>query len=155
MNGPTNGGHYSIQVLDLRRLSFTLGFTVQVDLVICRLFVCEFEYFRLLIYHFSGTYHRIYTYSWSVLYVSLMLFWFLSIAYNKVHLYINLSEHIGAIWSEKSLKKYASLLSPPSIFSPKVNTEDEKKVVLFTFVSFLLLILKAQSMKLFFLLETN
>ncbi len=38
---------------------------VQVDLVICGLFICEFAYLRLWIDHIFGTYPPIYSHSWS------------------------------------------------------------------------------------------
>ncbi len=38
---------------------------LQLDLVICGLFICKFVYLKLQIDHFSGTYPPIYNHSWS------------------------------------------------------------------------------------------
>jgi hypothetical protein len=56
-------------------------FSVTVDLVVCSLF-----YLRLQSNHFSGTYPPNYNHSWS--FYMQIVFWFLSIAYNEVHLYL-------------------------------------------------------------------
>jgi len=66
---------------------------VQLALVICRLFICDFAYMRLRSDYFSKTYPLLYSHPWSFLYTNSLyasiFFWSLSLAYNDWNLYLN------------------------------------------------------------------
>ncbi len=57
--------HYLQSTKDMPLKCTKKWFNVQVDLVICCLFICEFAYLRLQIDHIFGTYPPIYSHSWS------------------------------------------------------------------------------------------
>jgi hypothetical protein len=65
---------------------------VQVDLVICGIFVCKFVYLQLKIDHFSEMYppnlQSILVFLFANLLYSCLIFWSLCISYNEVHLYV-------------------------------------------------------------------
>jgi hypothetical protein len=78
-------------VLIYVKLKFPLPFTIQAALVICGLFICNFEYMRSRNGLFSGTYPLIYSHPWSfyirICYMQAYFLESLSLAYNEVHLY--------------------------------------------------------------------
>ncbi len=87
---------FHVRMLHLKKVhncAWILNLCVQVDLVICGLFICEFECLQLEIEHFSGTYPRIpqFTVFLGICFFALLIFWSLFIAYNEVNLDIQVS----------------------------------------------------------------